>query len=549
LSAYGRDDEHRETNMIRGFRQIASLTALSRIFGLIRDVCYFYFFGAGTFLDAWFIAFKIPNLRRRLLGEGAASASFIPVYSQQLQTDPQKATRLVNTVVTALFVLLAALTILGWIGIAVYYKFFETNSETRLILSLTSIMLPYMLLICMVAILAGVLNVHKHFATPAVAPIVLNIFIISTVVLTGLILKIEAKGQLFATAVAVLLAGLVQLAIQVPPLRASGISIRPAWEIHSDAFRKIIIMMGPMILGLTATQLNTLFDDIIAWCFSSSIEKGDAFLFMGNQITYPLRRGCVSYLNAAQRLYQMPLGVFGISLAVAIFPVMSANAAEKNIDALRRTISRGIKGAVFIGFPATVGMFLVAGPLVSALFEHGKFSAVDAQIAARTLLFYALGLNGFFIQQIVTRAFYAMGDSKIPMRSALIAVCVNIVLNLTLIWVWGTAGLACSTALCSYLQVVILVTALRRRLGEGVLQGMVSALIKTVVATIVMGIAGVGILYLCRNLSGSFRFDVLRLAVVVPSAVVVYTLAAKLLHIEMLSLFTGGKPRQEKNVG
>jgi putative peptidoglycan lipid II flippase len=531
--------------MIKGFRQIAFLTVLSRIFGLIRDVCYFYFFGAGTFLDAWFIAFKIPNLSRRLFGEGAASASFIPVYSQQLQKDPQQASRLVNTVVTALFVLLASLTVLGWIGIWIYYKLFETNSETRLILSLTSIMLPYMLMVCMVAILAGVLNVHRHFACPAAAPIVLNIFIISTVLLTGSILKIDAKGQLFATAAAVLLAGLVQLAIQVPPLRASGVSIRPVWEIHSEAFRKIIIMMGPMILGLTATQLNTLFDDIIAWCFSSSIEKGDAFFFMGNQITYPLRRGCVSHLNAAQRLYQMPLGVFGISLAVAIFPVMSTNAAEKNIDALRRTISRGIKGAFFIGFPATVGMFLVAGPLVSVLFEHGRFSAVDAHIAARTLLFYALGLNGFFIQQIVTRAFYAMHDSKIPMRSALTAVCVNIVLNLTLIWVWGTGGLACSTSLCSYLQVVILVTALRRRLGEGVLQGVVSALIKTAAATIVMGIAGAGLLYLCRNLLVSFRIDVLKIVVVVTICAAVYSISAKLLHIEMLSLFTGSRPRQK----
>jgi len=525
--------------MIKGFRQIASLTALSRVFGLIRDICYFYFFGAGTLLDAWFIAFKIPNLSRRLFGEGAASASFIPVYSQQLQKDPKKAALLVDTVVTALFVLLAALILLGWMGIAAYYKLFETNSETRLILSLTSIMLPYMLLVCTVAILAGVLNVHRHFACPAAAPIVLNIFIISTVVVTGSILKIEAKEQLFAIAVAVLIAGLVQIAIQIPPLRANAVTIRPAWEIHSDAFRKIIMMMGPMILGLTATQINTLFDDIIAWWLSSSIEKGDVFFLMGSQITYPLRRGCVSHLNAAQRLYQMPLGVFGISLATAIFPVMSASAAEKDLKALKRTISQGIKGAIFIGIPATVGIFLVARPLVSAAFEHGRFTAADTQAATRTLLFYALGLNGFFIQQIVTRAFYAMHDSKIPMRSALIAVCANIVLNLTLIWIWGTGGLACSTAMCSYLQVVILVMALRQRLGADILHGTVSAITKTVAATVLMGIVGAGLLHLCRDLPSGFWFDILRLVVVVPSAAAVYVLAAKFLHIEMLSLFTG----------
>ncbi len=529
--------------MIKGFRQIASLTALSRVFGLIRDVCYFYFFGAGALLDAWFIAFKIPNLSRRLFGEGAASASLIPVYSQQLHEDKQKAAQLVNTVVTVLFVILAAIVLLGWIGIWIYYKLFETTSETRLILSLTSVMLPYMLLICMVAILAGVLNVHRHFAAPAAAPIVLNIFIIATVLITGSILKVEAKEQLFATAVAVLVAGLVQIAIQIPPLRANAVSIRPAWEIHSEAFKKIIIMMGPMILGLTATQINTLFDDVIAWWFSGSVEKGDVFFLLGNQITYPLRRGCVSHLNAAQRLYQMPLGVFGISLATAIFPVMSAKAAKEDMEGLRKTISQGIRGALFIGVPATVGMFLVAGPLVSAAFEHGKFTAADTQAASRTLLFYALGLSGFFIQQIVTRAFYAMHDAKMPMRSALIAVCANIVLNLTLIWVWGTGGLACSTALCSYLQVVILVVALRRRLGAAILHGVIEATIKTVAATILMAVVGVGILHFCSNLSDSFRFDVLRLVLLVPSAAAVYLLAAKILRIEALSLLTSGKRR------
>ncbi len=527
--------------MIKGFRQIASLTALSRVFGLIRDICYCYFFGAGTLLDAWFIAFKIPNLSRRLFGEGAASASFIPVYSHQLHKDKEQAKQLVNTTVTVLFVLLAALILLGWTAIWAYYKLFASNSETILILSLTSIMLPYMLLVCMVAILAGILNVHRHFACPAAAPIVLNIFIIGTVIVTGSLFEIEAKQQLFAVAVAVLIAGLVQITMQIPPLRASGVSIRPAWQVHSDAFRKILIMMGPMILGLTVTQINTLADDLIAWWFSSSVEKGDVFLFLGNQITYPLRRGCVSHLNVAQRLYQLPLGVFGISLATAIFPVMSSDAAKKDFEALKKTISKAIQGAVFIAVPATVGLFLVARPLVSAAFEHGKFTADDTKAATTTLLFYALGLSGFFIQQIITRAFYSMQDSKTPMRSALIAVCANIILNLTLIWVWGTGGLACSTALCSYLQVAILVMALRRRLGGATLQGMAIAIMKTVAATILMGAVGAALLYLCRNLPDGFLSDILRIAAVVPAAAAVYLLTAKLLHIEMLSLLTGNR--------
>ena len=518
---------------------------LSRVFGLIRDICYFYFFGAGAYLDAWFIAFKIPNLSRRLFGEGAASASLIPVYSHELHKDPKNAARLANTVVSVIITILTIIILLGWAGIAIYYKLAETNKETRTILSLTAIMLPYMLLICTVAILSGILNVHKHFAMPAAAPIVLNIFIVGTVFVTTYLFKMDDIQQLYAVAIAVLIAGVVQLAMMIPPLRKNAVYIRPAWEIHSQAFKKILFMMGPMILGLTVTQINTLFDDMIAWWFSSSVEKGEFFHLLGSQIRYPLSRGCVSYLNAAQRLYQLPLGVFGISLATAIFPVMSTKAAQNDTDGLKDTISDGFKAAFFIGIPATVGLILVARPFVSATFEHGRFTPADTLATSNTLLFYAIGLNGFFMQQIITRAFYAIHETKIPMYSALIAVVVNIILNLTLIWVLGTGGLACSTSICSYLQIIILTSALHRKLGTAVLHGIVKPIAKTIIATALMTIAGITILLLCHNLPLKFRYDILRLALLVPTTAIVYLLAAKFLHIEMLSLLTGRRPLQK----
>jgi putative peptidoglycan lipid II flippase len=357
---------------------------------------------------------------------------------------------------------------------------------------------------------------------------VLNIFVIGSILFTGWGLKMEPEQQVFFVAVAVLLAGLGQIAIQIPSLRASGVSIRPAWDIHSKAFKKIIILMGPMILGLTVTQLNTLGDDIIALCFMN--EQGD-----------PLGYGAPSYLYYAQRLYQFPLGVLGISLATAIFPIMSSEAARKDFDALTKTIARGIKAAVFVAIPATAGIFLVARPLISAIFEHGNFKSTDTPIVALTLSFYALGLCGYFCQQITTRAFYSMQDSRTPARSALYAVAANIVLNLTLIWYLGTAGLAAATAACSYLQVIILVTVLRRKLGHSILDGLPLTLMKTLAATALMFLAGAVIMALMKNLPDGRSFDILRLAVVVPSAAAVYVLAAKFLHIEMLSLFTGGR--------
>ncbi len=496
-------------------------------------------------MDTWVIAFLIPNLARRLFGEGAASSSFIPVYTEQLQKDRKQATRLACTVVTVIFVVLAVVVLLGEGVIWGYYWFFSDYAETNLKLALSGIMLPYMIMICVVAILAGVLNAHRHFALPAAAPIVLNIFLIATLCFSGWVLRVEPRRQIFFLAFAVLLAGIVQMAIQVPALRARGISIKPAWAVQSEAFRKIIILMGPMIIGLTATQLNTLADVFIATLFSGSAEKGPFFLWFGQQINYPLWEGAVSQLFYSQRLYQLPLGVLGISLATAIFPVMSSDAAKKDFTALSKTISRGIRGAVFIALPATAGLLLVRGILVPIIFERGRFTSEDTALTVGVLGFYSLGLCGFFMQQIITRAFYSVQDSKTPMRSAIIAVCVNVILNLTLIWFMGTAGLALSTAICSYLQVVILALVLRRRFGHSILDGLSATLVKTLVATIVMWLIGAGLMRLMANLPETTWFDVLRLAVVVPSAAGVYLLAARFLRIEMLSLLTSGRAGSE----
>ena len=298
--------------------------------------------------------------------------------------------------------------------------------------------------------------------------------------------------------------------------------------------------MGPMILGLTVTQINTLADDLIAWWFSSSAEKGSSFILLGKEILYPLQRGSVSHLYYAQRLYQLPLGVFGISLATAIFPVMSSFAAKKDLQGLCKTVSQGLRSAAFIAIPATIGLAAIARPLISVAFEHGKFVRDDTGMVAWTLLFYSIGLCGYFTQQVITRAFYSMQDSKTPMRSALIAVMANIVLNLTLIWFLGTGGLALSTAVCSYVQVVILVVFLRRTLRNkgaeaSILEGLGLTLLKTVAATLFMA----GVILAAQWLSQGWH-NIFKLLLIVPSAALAYWLAVRLLRSEMLSLLFGG---------
>jgi putative peptidoglycan lipid II flippase len=525
--------------MIKGFRQIALLTMLSRVLGMLRDMTFAYFLGAGVLMDGWTVGFKIPNLARRLFGEGAASSSLIPVYSVELEKDKNKADRLALTVVTAVFLVLVVAVLLGETIIWIYYKYFSVYQGTKLKLVLSGIMLPYAILICVTALLAGILNAHRHFAAPAAAPVLLNILIIMSLCFSRWFLGMPPRSQVLTLTVAVIFAGFIQLLIQVPPLRARGISLRPAWDIHSEAFRKVFFLMGPMVIGLTATQINTLADDLIALWLSGSDEKGQFFTWFSRQIKYPVWEGAVSHLFYAQRLYQFPLGVLGISLATAIFPVMSSDAAKNDFAALSKTVSRGLRSAIFVALPATVGLLVVGKSLVSVLFERGRFTAGDTNLTTWTLSFYVLGLVGYFAQQVATRAFYSMQDSKIPARSAVIAVFTNIVLNLTLIWLLGTGGLAASTALCSYLQVVILVTVLRKRLGSGVLEGLAWAIGKTIIATICMYAVILIVLVFSKDLA-----DIFKLLLTVPLAVVVYILAAKFLRIEMLSLLIGS--RQQK---
>lgn len=524
--------------MIRGFRQIVILTVISRVLGMVRDMSFAFFLGASGVMDGWVIAFMIPNLSRRLFGEGAASSSLIPVYSQELERDRRQADRLALTVATVVVVLLTAIVLAGEALIWVSYGFAQHES-TKLKLALTGMMLPYMVIICLVAILAGILNTHRHFAAPAAAPLVLNVLLIGTLCFAGWILKVSPGVQVFVVAGAVLVAGLVQLGIQLPPLWSAGVRIRPVWDVRSPAFRRVLLLMGPMVLGLTVTQMNTLADNFIALWLSGSAEKGHFFQLFGHQIAYPLWEGAVSQLFYAQRLYQFPLGVFGISLATAIFPVMSADAAKGDFGALRETISRGLRGTVFIALPATIGLLLISEPVVALIFERGEFTSRDTAGTAFTLSFYVLGLSGYFAQQVLIRAFYALQESSIPAKSAVVAVLANLCLNLTLVWYLGAGGLAASTALCSYLQVVILATVLRRKLGPGILTGFGRALLQTLAVTFCMEVVLLGVMYALRG-----HGHALQVSAAVFSSAGVFLLVARLLRVEMLSLLLGERRRR-----
>ncbi|MFA5292247.1 MAG: murein biosynthesis integral membrane protein MurJ [Phycisphaerae bacterium] len=522
--------------MFKGFRQTVILTIISRITGLLRDMVFAFFLGATELMDSWVIAFTIPNLARSLFGEGAASSSLIPVYSEELAKDRQSSDRLASTALTVVFVILSGIVLAGEIIIWIWYGFFSPMPATTLKLMLTGIMLPYMTLICLEAIAGGVLNSHRHFMAPAFAPIILNVVMIVSLYFGSWLLTNNLNGQAYFLACSVIVSGFLQLFTQLVPLKFMGVQIKPAWHIQTEAFKKVMLLMGPMILGLVATQLNTLMDKFIALWFSSSAEKGMSFILFGREIAYPMHAGAVSRLFYAQRLYQFPFGVFGISLATVVFPVMSAAAARKDSASLCVTIARGIKGAIFVAFPATVGLILVRKPLIGILFERGRFTSEDTIFTASILVCYSIGLTGFFMQQICSKAYYSTQDSRKPMRTTLLTVALNLILNLIFIWPMGAAGLALSTSLCSYLQVGILLKGLAKKFGRQLFDGVDIEIIKITVNTVIMCFATIFAMKLTGHLP-----QLIQIIIVVAVASGLYLGGAAALKIEMLSLITGRK--------
>ena len=529
--------------MFRGFRQIAFLTVISRVFGMVRDMAFSYFFGLSGMMDVWAIAFMVPNLSRRIFGEGAAASSLIPVYSEELKRDRKASAELARTVSTVIFVILTGIVIVGEILIWLYCRYFDPVPNTLRMMVLIAIMLPYMCLICTVAILAGLLNSHRHFAMPAAAPIALNLVIISALCISGWGLKMIPERQVYVLAAAVILAGIVQLVMQLVPLARHGVTLRPAWHVRTEAFKRVMLLMAPMILGLTVTQLNTLSDGVIAKWLSSSDQKGQTLLWFGREVLYPVKEGAVASLYFSQRLYQFPLGVLGISLATAIFPILSAAAADKDEKLLAQTIRQGIAAAFFVALPATIGLMLVSRPLVAVLYQHGEFSQEDTKQVQMVLIFYSLGLCGYFLQQLLTRAFYSLKDSKWPARTAVVAVFVNVVLNLTLIWWMGVGGLALATAVCSYLQVGILLILLNRQFRFSVPKQTLLLMLKTIFAAAVMGGAGFACLRVMDRFASNNVTDLLRIGVQVVVCAGVYILVSRLLGNPLLSLLFRGRKK------
>lgn len=539
---------------------VAAATFLSRVLAVVRESAFAHVFGAESVMDSWALAFMVPNLFRRLFGEGALSAAFIPVYSQAIASDDkQLAQRLARATLWLLVVILAAIVLIGEGVILSLGWFFGDNPKTALTLVLAAIVLPYVILICLVALIGGILNARYHFSCPALAPVILNIFMIAAAIwLTGL-WGDDPSEQIFALCVGVLVGGLAQLVLVLVPLKRMGVSLAWLWQPHMEQIRRILRLTGPMVLGLGVLQINALMDYL--WVTWLSGPLGQPMLIFGSWIIpYPETDGAVAVLYYSQRLYNVPLGVFGIALATAIFPYFTACAGRKDHAGLVETLVKGLRLVAFIGLAATVGLIIISRPAVefilggglSTIFGigPGEFDALAVQRVSKTLAFYCLGIWAYCGVHVVVRGFYALQDTITPVKVGAALVALNIPLNLILIWPLGTGGLALSTAICAALNLAILTRLLHKRIRSlaqtdqaipsAPLAEVAACLPWIVLATVLMAAAAYGALEFSEHLLGpAVAYSGIRLAAGLFAGVLVYYLAARILKCRELPELLG----------
>ncbi|MBU0996279.1 MAG: murein biosynthesis integral membrane protein MurJ [Proteobacteria bacterium] len=449
---------------------IGAFTILSRVLGLVRDIVIAGFFGAGYCSDAFFAAFRIPNLLRRLFAEGALSISFIPVFTEYLEKKGRdEAFYMARSAIRLLTIILAIVTVLGMLfspQIARLLGYgFDSPEVVRLTADLTRILFPYIFFISLVALAMGILNTLDHFAAPAMAPMFLNIFMIASVSLVSLFSDSD-ETRIKGLAYGVLMGGVAQLVVQIPFLMKKGIYFWQKANVFHPGLKKVGQLMMPAVFGAAAYQINVLIGIVLA----STLDEG-----------------CITYLYYADRLVQLPLGIFAISAATAILPSLSRQAAVNDLKGLNDTFIEAIKQIFFITLPASVGLIVLREPIVKCLFQRGAFDETASIMTSDALLYFSIGLFAFSSVRILIAVFNAFSDTKTPARMSFATIFLNVIFSMVLIKPLGHGGLALSTTLASIFQMVFLLVLLNRRIKGFLWQGVSVSFFKSFFASVLMG--------------------------------------------------------------
>ena len=538
-------------SFLRHFRTVSGLTLLSRMMGLVRDAALAHVVGAGQTMDAYSMAFMIPNLLRRLFGEGALSAAFVPVFTGYLESGDRKAAnRFMSLMIVLLVTSLAAVTLVVEGALLVLRHCTEGLGKWHLIFGLAAVMFPFALTICLVALLQAALNCCRHFVMPALAPILLNLFIIGGAVAAALAAADDAVTQVYLIAGTVAGAGVVQVLIQVPALARKGLRFALVWDLRHEGLRRVLRLMGPMVLAIGVIQINTFLDSAVANVFSPYEVGRETFQIAGREVAYPMKTGAASMLYFGQRLYNFPLGVFAIAMATVIFPELSRYAHRKDLASMGRVASQGLRLTVFITVPAAFGLVLVCEPLLRLWLEHGRFAADPGAVAraAWVTRVYALGIWAYSTNHILIRAFYASQDTRTPLRVAMVAAVMNFGLNLVLIWPLAENGLALATVISAVVQFGVLAGVLSRRVTHLEWRQLVATVGRTVLATAAMAAATAAAVYWAApalELDGRTE-AIVQLAFGVGAGAAAFLTAARLLRMtELKDLLAAGRASDE----
>lgn len=440
--------------LLRSSALVGSMTMLSRVLGLVRDVVIAAFVGASANADAFFVAFKIPNFLRRLFAEGAFSQAFVPVLADYKQEGSVEAVRaLINRVAGVLggsLLLITSLAIIAAPLVAALFApgFLDQPLKYALTSEMIRITFPYLLLISMTGFCGAILNSFGRFAVPAFTPVFLNL----SLIFAATVAAPWFAEPVFALAWGVFFAGFIQLLFQVPSLYRLELLPRPIWDTKDEGVRRILKLMVPALFGVSVSQINLLLDTVLA-----------SFLPTGS----------VSWLYYSDRLAELPLGVFGIAIATVILPNLSAHRAAEREGRFSLTLDWAVRSVLLIGVPAAVALMLLAQPILVTLFQYGELTAEDVRMSSLSLQAYSLGLVAFMLVKVLAPGFYARKDTATPVKIGIIAMAVNMLLNLLFVlplmyfWNIGHMGLALATSVAAFLNAGLL---LRGLLRDGVYQ-------------------------------------------------------------------------------
>ncbi len=493
-------------------------TFASRILGLVRDQVLSYYFGAETTADAFRVAGRIPNLVRDLFAEGAMSAAFVPTFTRQLTLHGrERAWTLASSVINSLILVTGALVLAGIVFADPLVRTFAPEfsrvpGQIELTVHLTRIMLPFLTLVAVAAVLMGMLNSLGHFFIPALSPAMFNVAVVAVAIVFIPLAPSFGVDPITMVAIGTLVGGVGQLLIQWPPLRKEGFRFRPLIDLRDEGLHRVLILMGPGTIGMATTQIN---------------------VFVNTMLATSAGTGAVTYLDLAFRLMYLPIGLFGVSIAAASTPAVSRLVAEGDFSRIRSTLAGAISLMLLLNVPATLGLIVLAQPIVAVIFERGRFTATDTMATAAALQFYALGLVGYSIVRIVTPTFYSLHKSRIPVMVSMASVVVNVGLNWWLVGRLGFRGLALGTSITALLNASVQLWLMRRELSGLDGARIARSFARVFLASLLMGGAAWGANELMTMwLPGpAFVLQVVRLTISIGAALLTLAAAAQVLRI------------------